>query len=166
MKFPLGVLLLGLSYASFSVALAIAGAAPKRVLLPVAVEHYYAIQAAFVGPLFAALIALHTKIVVAILHQKAGPRTSFGEAYLVLGNAYAWPLLALFVVPDALVFALWGFDSIAKAMRFYAPVALLVILALSTIRARDLFGVTLPRALGAVFVGLVVQAMLGGLLLR
>ncbi len=159
-------MLLGLSYAAFSVALAISGAAPKRVLLPVSVDHYYAIQAVFVGPLFVALIALHTKIVCSILSRGARAPTGFGEAYLILGNAYAWPFLALFVVPDALVFALWGFGALAKAMKFYSPVALVVILTLSTIRSRELFGVTTARALGAVFVGLIVQAMLGGLLLR
>lgn len=165
-KFPLGVLLLGLSYAAFSAALAIAGAAPKRVFLPIAVESYYAAQAVFVGPLFAGLIALYTKITMAILGRKDVPSVPFSDAYVALGNAYAWPLLALFVVPDALVFALWGFGSIAKAMRFYAPVALVVILVLSTLRARALYGTSIARALGAVFVGLVVQAMLGGLVLR
>ncbi len=166
MKLPLGVVLLGLSYASFSAALAITGAQPKRVLLPVGTEHYYAIQSAFVGPLFAGLIALYTKIVMAIAAPKGEPRATFGDAYVLLGNAYAWPFLALFVVPDALVFALWGFDAIAKAMRFYAPVALVAVLILGVIRARELFGASLPRTLGGVFLGLVVQAMVGGLLLR
>lgn len=165
-RVPLGVLLLGLAYAAFSVALAIGRAAPKRALLPIPLEHYYAVQAGFVAPLFAVLTALHTAVVRHVATERARAHRAFGDSWVVLGNAYAWPLLALFVVPDALVFSLFGFDALAPAMRWYGPAAMVGVLVLSTLRAREHLSMSGGRAFGAALLGLVVQALVGGLFLR
>ena len=90
----------------------------------------------------------------------------FEVALKQLAPAYCWPLLGLFLVPDVAVFLIAGHGALAKAMRFYGPIAPLVVWWLSALRTARLFEVSKGRAAAATFVGLLLQALIGGLFLR
>ena len=156
------ILVLSLGYAAFSLLLYRAGIAPKRVLLldPAA---YYLVQALFVLPLFCGLVSLFVGITGRLA---GGKKVPFEVALKQLAPAYCWPLLGLFLVPDVAVFLIAGHGALAKAMRFYGPIAPLVVWWLSTLRTARLFEVSRGRAAAATFVGLLLQALIGGLFLR
>jgi hypothetical protein len=156
------ILVLSLGYAAFSLLLYRAGIAPKRVLL-LDPSSYYLVQALFILPLFCGLVSLFVGVTSRLAGGKQVP---FEVALERLAPAYCWPLLGLFVLPDTAVFLVAGHAALAKAMRFYGPIAPLCVWAISALRAARLFEVSKGRAVAATFVGLLLQALLGGLLLR
>ncbi len=159
----IGLGALGATYAAFSALLHAGGVSARAVWLPIEPGHYYLAQAVFVAPLMAALSAVFTVVVRAL---SGGGAVSFREAFAALAPAYAWPLLILFVIPDLVVYLAFGHAALAKAMRFYAPLVPLAIVALGAARARGLFGCGLARAAAASFGGLVAQGVAGAVLLR
>ena len=154
---------LGAAYAAFSFLLHRAGISPRAVWLPIDPARYYLAQTVFVGPLFFILTALYVYLVRLLA---GGGRISFGVAFDRIAPAYAWPVLFLFVVPDLSVFLAAGHGALAKAMRFYGPLAPIVVVALTTGRARSLFDCGAGRAAGAALVALIVQGAVGALALR
>jgi len=160
--FALG--LLGSTYSLFSVLLHRSGAVPRAVLIPIDPQHYYLAQAIFVGPLFVLLAFVFTFVTRAL----AGDRSdvSLRRAFEALAPTYAWPLLVLFVLPDLVVFLAAGHAALAPAMRYYAPLAPLAIIAFATASARKLFGVGVLRAALATTAALFAQALVGAPLLR
>jgi hypothetical protein len=151
---------LAAAYVALSLALAWQGAVPRRLLLPV--PHYYLFQAVILFPLFVGLVTLF----VGITRRLSGVEAASPEAWVdALAPAYAWPLLLAFVLPDLGVTLLLGHEQLAAAMRFYAPLAPLLVLAAS-IRAVRRLGASWPRAVVAPLVGLVAQALAGSLVLR
>jgi hypothetical protein len=155
------VIALVAAYVALSLVLAWQGAEPRRLLLPV--PRYYVFQAGILFPLFVGLVALF----VAITRRLSGVSAAHSpEPWVdVLAPAYAWPLLVAFVLPDLAVTLLFGHDQLAAAMRLYAPIAPLLVLAAS-VRAVRALGASWPRAVVAPLVGLVAQALAGSLVLR
>jgi hypothetical protein len=150
------------AYVALSLVLAWQGAEPRRLLLPV--PHYYVFQAVILYPLFVLLVALFVEITRRV--SGVGPRDDAPDAWVdVLAPAYAWPLLAAFVIPDLVVTLVWGFERLAAAMRFYAPVAPLLVL-VGAVRGARRLGASWPRACLASLAGLVAQALAGSLVLR
>lgn len=154
---------LGAAYAAFSYLLHRAGISPRAVWLPVDPARYYLAQTFFVGPLFFILTALYVYVVRLLA---GGARAPFGMAFDRIAPAYAWPILFLFVVPDLSVFLAAGHGALATAMRFYGPLAPVAIVALTTGRARSLFGCSLGRAAAAALGALIVQGAAGAIALR
>jgi hypothetical protein len=157
------IVALGAAYAAFSFLLHQAGVSPRAVWLPIDPSRYYLAQTLFVAPLFLILTALYVYLVRLLA---AGGRGSFVVSFDRLAPAYAWPILLLFVVPDVSVFLAAGHGALAKAMRFYGPLAPIAIVALTTIRARSLYGCGAGRAAAASFVALIVQGVVGAVALR
>ncbi len=155
---------LGVTYAVFSFLLYRSGVAARAVLLPIEPADYYLSQTLFVGPLLVACAALFASVVRGV----AAPSTvvTYRDGFHRLAPLYAWPLLLLFVVPDLCVFLSLGHGSLARAMRFYAPLAPLAIVVLGARCARRLFSISLGRAVVAAIAGLLAQALLGALFLR
>ena len=79
---------------------------------------------------------------------------------------WALAVLVLFVLPDLFVVLALGREHLVQAMRFYGPLAPIVIGVLATRRLRALHGITTGRAAIAVIATLVVQAVVGATLLR
>jgi hypothetical protein len=75
-------------------------------------------------------------------------------------------MLFLFLVPDVVVYLVAGHGALAKAMRFYAPVAPLTCIALASIGLRAAHGLRVGVAIGVTLVASLVQAAMGGILLR
>ena len=163
---PLASLLaLGLAWSVLSAILWADGAPARAVLLPVEPRAYYGAQAIFVGPWLALLGSLFALVAGAVARALGGVAT-LRATWSSLVPVWALPLLLLFVVPDLVVVLALGREHLPRAMRFYAPLAPIVITVLATRRLRALHVVTTPRAITAVLVGLVVQAVVGALLLR
>lgn len=134
---------LGAAYAGFSALLAARGISPRAVLLPIEPAQYYAAQALFVGPLFVGLAWLFARTTLLLAGtREVTPR----EAFAALAPRYAWPLLVLFVLPDLGVFLVAGHGALAKAMRYYAPLAPIAITVLAARHVQSSWGVSRLRA--------------------
>jgi hypothetical protein len=159
------MLALGVSYAAFSLLLHAHGHAPSVTLVPLARDRYYLAQSIFAAPLFLALWAIFAGIAHG-LARLAGGRGRPGATFAVIGVAYAAPMLFLFLVPDVVVYLVAGHGALAKAMRFYAPVAPLTCVVLASIGLRAAHGLRVGVAIGITLVASLVQAAMGGILLR
>ncbi len=141
------------------------GHAPSRSFLPIAPLDYYLWQAAFVVPVM--LISWLLLSAVAQRTARAlGGSGEFAQLAPALATAYAAPLLWLFLVPDIVVFALFDFDALRLLIRVSAPLSGVVTWALCTRAVGHGHGLGPGRALLAAFAGLVVQAAVGGVVLR
>lgn len=149
-------------YAGFSLALFIQGISPRAVLLPIAPRSYYLAQTLFVGPLFILLAYVFSRVVRATAGLEGAP----AETFDALAPRYAWPIVVLFLIPDLLVFLLFGHAALAPAMRYYAPLAPLVIIVATTAWLRHQRSVGLLRAIAASLAGLFVQGAMGAPFLR
>jgi hypothetical protein len=153
---------LGALYALFSALLYAQGIAARAVWLPIAPERYYLAQALFVAPLFVLLAFVFARVARFLAGGPSDARTAFAG----LAPRYAWPITICFLVPDMIVFLGWGHASLAPAMRYYGPLAPIVIVALSTRWLAREAGVGGLRATFAAIGALLAQAVVGGALLR
>lgn len=159
-----GALALGAGWAAFSLWLHVDGRAPSMTLVPIPAERYYLAQALFAIPLWVVLwaVAGHVSGIAAI--AMGGTRRSWPGA--VMGYALASPMLALFLVPDVLVYLIAGHDALGAAMRYYAPLGPLAAWALASLGIERRFEISRGRAILAAFVGLLAQALAGAPVLR
>lgn len=161
--FLLGVT--ALAWSSFSWLLYADGVAARAVLLPVEPSRYYLAQAFFVGPLLVLLATVFARVAY-VLARRAGGVGSWGETWGALVSTYAGALLLFLVAPDALIYLMTSRETMARAMRYYAPLMPVVLTVSATTRLRVLHGVGAGRALACVLAGLLVQLALGAPLLR
>ena len=155
----------GLVWALFCVALAGGGHAPSRVFVPIPRHVYFAAQAAFVVP----LLALQWKLcswVVERTSRALGGRAEGTELADDLAQALAWPLLVCFLLPDVIAYELRGFAALGMLVRFTAPLTLLATLAAATHAVRRQHALSLPRAFLAGAAGVFAQLLAGSPLLR
>lgn len=153
---------LGALYALFSALLYANGVAARAVWLPIAPERYYLAQALFVLPLFFGLAHVFVRVVRACIRGPGASTAMFDG----LAPRYAWPITLCFLIPDMIVFLGWGHASLASAMRFYGPLAPLVIVIGCVRWLHREMKVTRLRATLATLAALLAQAVVGGTLLR
>jgi hypothetical protein len=156
---------LGLAWSLLSFLLWRDGAPARAVVLPIRPTAYYGAQALFVGP-WLALLATIFALVAGGVARAWGGTASLRATWSTLVPIWALSLLALFVIPDLIVVLALGREHLPRAMRIYAPLAPLVITALSTHRLGSMHAVPAWRALLAVVIALVAQASIGAILLR
>jgi hypothetical protein len=157
------VVALGAAHALLSALLGLQGIAARAVLLPIAIDRYYLAQAVFVGPLDALLAWLFARTALRLAGLGEVARR---DTLPQLVTVYASCLLALFVVPDLVVYLVAGHGALARAMRFYAPLVPLAMVAATTWTLRRRYDVGVARAASASLVGLVLQALVGAVVLR
>ncbi len=159
------IVALGLAYSAFCLMLWAAGHQPSRVpfwFRPSGIpEHYYLVQAVLLTPLFWGLWKLYSRVAGAVAKTDA-----LGEVQEAVGVALGGALLFGFVLPDAVVFAVWGFDRLPSAMPYYAPIAVLGVLLGSARGLRSALGLGWGRSLAASWAGFFVMALLAGLVIR
>ncbi len=153
---------LGAIYALFSALLYANGIAARAVWLPIAADRYYLAQACFVLPLFFLLALVFVSVVRACL----GTATDAGAMFAGLAPRFAWPITLCFLLPDMVVFLGWGHASLAPAMRWYGPLAPIVIVSGCAVWLRKETKVSGLRATLATLAALFTQAIVGGALLR
>jgi len=159
------MLVLGILHAGFSLLLHVTGHTPRMGIPGFGRENYYLYQALFVIPLYLALFWIGGLVAHTIARRFSGAGSR--EASLaVFGVAYAMPMIALFILPDLVVFLGFGFAAIGKAMRFYAPLAAIACVWLGALGLSRAHQIGAGRAGIAAFVGFVAQALIGGVLLR
>ncbi len=139
--------------------------APSFVLVPIARESYYLVQALVMTPLLTALWWLSSEIAHRICSAAGGKGMEAGVR-AALGFAYAVPMLVAHVVPELVSYALGGFATMALVGRFTLIVAALWVWILSAAALRLAHDVRLSIAVGAAFAGLFVQALVGALIIR
>ncbi|MBX3249536.1 MAG: hypothetical protein KF901_20330 [Myxococcales bacterium] len=156
----------GLLSAALLAWLAIDGHAPSGPLVvPIPRADYYAAEALFVLPV-RALMALAFALASRSLARALGGHGALGASFGTGALALAVPNVALWVVPDLVVYGAAGFDALAPAMRFYVPLSLAWTVSLAVVAVRATHGLSLPRAVAAAFAGLAAQALVGAPLLR
>jgi hypothetical protein len=160
------ILALGLGWAGFSLALHFGGHAPSLSLLPIPPSRYYLAQSLFVVPLWLGLWQLATEMAHRIACALGAPRRARGVTSTVMAYALAAPMLALFLLPDVLVYATLGFDRLGEAMRYYAALGPLAAWALASLGLKIGHGLATWRAIIAAFWGLMMQAVVGAPFLR
>ena len=136
------------------------GRSPHAILLPIAPRHYYLLQGLIMLPVLTALWWLFSEV----SHRLAGDGPEAGTR-AALGFAYAVPM-TLHVGVEMLAYLLLGFERLALVAMISLPLASLWVWGLSALALRELHRTTWPRAIGAAFAGLAVQAAAGSLLLR
>lgn len=159
------MLVLGALHAAFSLLLWLGGHAPRVGIPGLGRESHYLWQAAFALPLYGFLFWLGGSVAHG-LGRLAGGKGSRGATLGVFGVAYAAPMIALFIVPDVIVYLVFGFGAIGKAMRFYAPLAALGCLVLGAWGLAEAQGIGRWRAAGVALGAFVAQAAVGGVVLR
>lgn len=152
----------GLAWSALCVWLAIDGHAPSVTLVPIPRDAYYAAQAAFVIP----VLLGQWLVLSAVARRIARSAESFRDTARRLAPAFAYPVLVFLVVPDAVVYLLWGFDALSQAVRVTAPLLALGTWAAVTAALHRGGGIPLGRSILAALVGLLAQAALGAPFLR
>lgn len=159
------VALAGVAWGALCVGLHLGGHAPSFTLLPIPSEFWYLSQAVYVTPVLIGQWLLMSVVAHGLARAVGGEgtlRRLLGGA----GLAQALPLALLFLLPDAVVYAALGFDAIAPAMRFYAPLSAATTLALLTFAVSASHRLSEGRALVAALVAFLVQAAAGAPVLR
>lgn len=159
------MLILGAVHAVFSLLLYCTGHAPRMGIPGFGRENHYLWQAMFVIPLYQALFWIGGLVSHSIAHRLSGSGRR-DASLAVFGVAYAVPMTVLFLVPDIAVFGILGFDSIGKAMRWYAPLAVIACVWLGTLGLSRAHHLRAGRAGLAAIAGFVAQALVGGAFLR
>jgi hypothetical protein len=159
------VLAAGGAWALLCAALAIAGHSPSVAVVPIPREHYYAAQAVFVVPLLLVSWLLCSTIAERV-GRFLGGQGGFVPAANGIAPALALPLIVVFVVPDAIAWALLGFDGLGAVVRVTGPLSFLAMLVLATMAVRAASSLSYGRAFVAAFAGVFVQGALAGVLLR
>ena len=161
------VLTLAGTYSTFCLVLWASGHAPSRPgafgLIPA--EGYYLAQAAFL-PLLFPLLWLILGGAAHVVARAMGGRGDLRAGLAALGFAYGAPLTLAYVLPDLLVFLVFGFDAMVTGMRLYGPLALGWTLWLCTVAVRESYRMGTGPAAVAVFAGFVAQGIVGGLFIR
>jgi hypothetical protein len=159
------VALLGIAWSALLILLWSGGHAPSFVLLPIAPESYYVLQALAMLPILTALWWIHSEIAHRLC-RAAGGSGEEGGVRTALGFAYAAPMLVAHVLPELVAYVAGGFELMAAVGRVSLALAALWVWALSAAALRIAHGVRLPVAIGASLAGLLVQALAGGLVIR
>lgn len=155
-----GIALLGMLWGLLSFLLWSSGREPPFVLVPIPQGQYYLVQGLFMLPLVTALWWLYSEVAFRLAGADREPGTRTALAF-----AYAVPML-VHVSLEMLVYLLGGFERLAPFTAVALPLASLWVWALASLALRALHGVSWPRAIGASFAGLFVQAAAGALILR
>ena len=155
------IALLGIFWGLFSFLLWSSGRSPHAVLLPIPLRDYYLVQGLVMLPVLTGLYWIYSELA----YRLAGARGPEPGVRAALGYAYALPML-VHVGLESAVYLLVGFESLALVAALSLPLASLWVWALSARALRELSGASWPRAIGAAFAGLFVQAAAGALVLR
>lgn len=155
------IAVLGMFWGLLSLLLWSSGRAPHAILVPVEPRQYYLWQGLLMLPILTGLWWLFTEI----SHRLAAGEGKEPGVRTALGFAYALPML-VHVGVEMLAYLLLGFDRLAEVARISLPLAALWTWALSSLALKVGHRCSSPRAVGAAFAGLLVQALAGGLVLR
>lgn len=134
----------------------------KGVFLPIEADRYYRTQAAF-APFVLLIQGAVYGAVVSKLRPQSGSVTEWAGA--LAPGLYGAMIVGLWL-PDLIVVECWGPAALARAMRYYAPVVVIVALTQGARTVRRRTGAGWGRAAGLTVIGLVAQAAVGGLFLR
>lgn len=159
------IAVLALAWSGLLFALWQGGHAPSFTLLPIAGDNYYAVQAVLMMPLLTGLWWVHSTLAHRMCLRAGGSGAASGVR-TALGFAYAAPMLFTHVLPELIAYAFGGFALMAQVGRVSLGLASLWVWALSAGALRVAHGVSAPVAIGASFVGLLVQALLGSPFIR
>jgi hypothetical protein len=157
----LAVLSTGTLWAAFLLVLHRGGHAPSGPLvLPIPRVDYYLYEAAFVTP---ALLAMWLGASVAghAIAKRLGGRATLADTASPIAYALATPFLVAWLLPDAVVMALAGFEAMAKGMRVYVPISALWTLVLLFFAIRASHGVGRGAALLAAIAAFITQSAIG-----
>lgn len=157
---------LGAIWGLFSLALYLGGHAPSVTLVPIAAERYYLAQAVFAVPLWLVLWRVASTVAHRCAVRLGGVPDQGKAVAAIMGHALAAPMIALFLLPDVLVYATLGFEALGRAMRWYAPLGPLVAWAMASYGLKVSHDLSTGRAIVAAFAGLLAQAVVGAPLLR
>ena len=141
------------------------GHAPSVALVPIEREHYYALQAVFVGPLLLVQWGVCSAVALKLARALGGNGPAIATAN-ALAVALALPLSALLLVPDLIAYGRSGFGALAPLVRITAPLTLLASIALASDALCALHALPWRKALLAGGAAVLVQGALGGVLLR
>ena len=148
----------GLAWAVLCVGLDFAGHAPTRAPLP----RWYLLQAALVVPWLLLMGAVYAGL-AGLIARRFG---ALGDLAGPLRATLGLPLLVGFVVPDALVWAFFGFEGLWPAMVYYGLTTVVWSITAGVVAVRRAGGLSLGRAVAVVVPAWLAQALVGALVLK
>lgn len=158
------VALLGMAWGGLCLVLWRAGIEPAFVLVPVPPRDWYLVQGLLSLPILTALWWLFSEVSHRLARRAGGVGKEPGVR-AALGFAYAVPTLVHVLVESA-AFLSAGQPGLRAVARVSMPLSALGVWVLSTLALRATHSISGPAAVGAAFVGLLVQALVGSLILR
>ncbi|MBX3181197.1 MAG: hypothetical protein KIT72_15040 [Polyangiaceae bacterium] len=168
---PWLLLLAALGWSGLSLWLGVSGLAPTRApwlgvkLLRVAPEDWYFAQALLIPAVLTAQVLVMARVGVWFA-QRRGVVMRAARFARPLAGSLGLSLLLGLVIPDLLAFALWGQDGLRSALRVTALATPVLALALVSATVRRVLITGWLASVGIAWVMLLLQAVLGGLLLR
>lgn len=156
-------LLASLTWSAFCLWLAADGQSPSFTLLPVPNAHYYLFQAVVLPAVLWMLLRLHAAVIAhcAGLGTPLSSRTADALSVSVSG-----PLWLLWLVPELVTYALFGFEALSAVVRFAAPLTFLLSTAVAARHLHLHEARSVPRATLCAALGLLVLGIAAGPVLR
>lgn len=158
------VALLGIVWGMLCLLLWNGGHEPHFLLVPVPPGQWYLVQGLLSLPLLTALWWLFSEASHRLARAAGGTGSEPGVR-AALGFAYAGPML-LHIGAETMAFLAAGMPGLSATARISMPLAALGVWVLSSLALMETHRVRAPAAAGAAFVGLLVQALVGALVLR
>jgi len=111
--------------------------------------------------MFAVVLTVHG------LARKASNRPiHWHQALHVFGMSYSIPLLAIYLLPDLITYAVFDFDALAGIIRYTGPISAIWVASVTYENVRTLYGTAPGRALATTLMAALVQAVPAAVLLR
>lgn len=158
------VALLGIVWGVLCLLLWNGGHEPHALWVPVPPSDWYLVQGLLSLPLLTGLWWLFSEV----SHRAARVMGGTGHepgVRAALGFAYASPML-LHILAETAAFLAGGMPALLITARFSLPAAALGVWGLSSLALAELHQLRGSRAIGAAWLGLLVQALVGALVLR
>jgi hypothetical protein len=152
-------------WAVLCLVLALGGHAPSVVLVPIPRDRYYLAQALFVVPLSFALWGICAVVAQSVARRLGGSGT-LRDTSRAMALALAAPIALTLVIPDLIIYGAFGFDALGRAVRVTAPLTALASTLLAARAVRRHHALGWPRAFAAGALGVIAQAVVGGVFLR
>lgn len=162
----IAMLVLGGSWSAFFWRLARDGQQPSGpLLLPIARENYYRFEA-FCFPLWVLAAWLVAATISHTCAKQFGGEGSWSNTVNRTGYAISMPMGLAWLLPDCFFYLRGGFASMAQAMRIYAPIASLSMVALFAVAMAKAHNLKPRAAVGIGLLGAISYSATVSVLLR
>lgn len=157
---------LGICHTILLLQLAADGHQPSSAkMLPTEAGNYYQLAAYYISALYFVLWGIFTGTIRQLIPAEK-QRQNSRQLWTQVGCAYAIPLTMCMIVPEIIVYQLWGHAALKYTFLIGGLITVILQNTLITISVKRLHSVSTTRALGVTLVGYFCQALPATMLIR